>query len=94
LPSYLKKDIAQGSLLDHSLRALYHPAPQYREGHMISFGYHGLPDVRELAAFIAGVLPQALERFLQGRVAQPVDDTPPHLRPKWLGTLGKPSGGG
>jgi hypothetical protein len=94
LPSYLKKDIAQDSRLGHSLRALYDPALQYREGHMISLGYHGLRDVRELAAFIAGVLPQALERFLQGRVAQPVDDTPPHLRPKWLGTLGKPSGGG
>ena len=54
LPSYLKKDIAQDSLLGHSLRALYDPAPQYREGHMISLGYHGLRDVRELAAFIAG----------------------------------------
>jgi hypothetical protein len=94
LPSYLKRDIAQDSLLGHSLRALYDPAPQYREGHMISLGHHGLRDVRELAAFIAGVLPQALERFLQGRVAQPVDDTPPHLRPKWLATLRKPSDGG
>jgi hypothetical protein len=94
LPSYLKKDIAQDSLLGHSLRALYDPAPQYREGHTISLGYHGLRDVRELAAFIAGVLPQALERFLQERVAQPVDDTPPHLRPKWLATLRKPSDGG
>jgi hypothetical protein len=93
LPSYLKKDVAQDSRLGHSLRALYDPAPRYREGRMISFGYHGLRDVRELAAFIAGVLPQALERFLQGRVAKPVDDTPPHLRPKWLTTLGKPSGG-
>jgi hypothetical protein len=90
----LQKDVAQDSLLGHSLRELYDPAPQYREGRVISFGYHGLPDVRELAAFIAGVLPQALERFLHGRVAKPVDDTPPHLRPKWLATLRKPSGGG
>jgi hypothetical protein len=94
LPSYLKKDVVQDSLLGHSLRELYDPAPQYREGRVISFGYYGLRDVRELAAFIVGVLPQALERFLQGRVAQPVDDTPPHLRPKWLSTLGKPGNGG
>src|SRR6266481_5851081 len=87
LPSYLKKDVAQDSLLAHGLRALYDPAPQYRQGHMIFFGYYGLRDVRELAAFIVSVVPQALERFLQGRVAQPVDDTPPHLRPKWLDTL-------
>lgn len=46
-------------------------------------------DIRELAA----ILPQALERFLQGRVATPVDRTPPHLRPKWLTTLLKPGGG-
>ena len=94
LPSYLKKDVAQDSLLAHSLRALYDPSPQYREGHMISFEYFGLRDVRELAVFITGVLPQALERFLQGRVATPVDNTPPHLRPKWLATLRKPSDGG
>lgn len=42
LPSYLKKDAVADSLLGHSLRALYDPAPQYREGHMISFRYHGL----------------------------------------------------
>ena len=46
-------------------------------------------DIRELAA----ILPQALERFLQGRVATAVDRTPPHLRPKWLTTLLKPGGG-
>ena len=50
-------------------------------------------DIRELAAFLAAILPQALERFLQGRVATPVDRTPPHLRPKWLTTLLKPGGG-
>ena len=94
LPAYLKEGVAEDSLLGHGLRALYDSAPQYREGRIISFEYHGLQDARELAAFIAGVLPQALERFLQGRVAKPVDDTPPHLRPKWLATLGKPSGGG
>jgi hypothetical protein len=93
LPSYLKKDAAEDSILGHSLRELYDPAPHYREGHMISFSYFGLEDARELAAFIAGVLPQALERFLQGHVAQPVDNTPPHLRPTWLTTLAKPGGG-
>jgi hypothetical protein len=93
LPWYLKKDVAADSLLGHDLQALYDPTPQYREGHMISFRYHGLQDAREFAAFVAAVLPQALERFLQGRVAKPVDDTPPHLRPKWLAALEKPSGG-
>ena len=93
LPWYLKKDVGANSLLGHDLQALYDPAPQYREGHLISFAYHGLQDIRELAAFLAPVLPQALERFLQGRVATPVDRTPPHLRPKWLATLLKPSGG-
>jgi len=93
LPCYLKKDVAADSLLGYELHALYNPTPQYREGHMISFSYHGLQDARQLAAFVAAVLPQALERFLQGRVAKPVDHTPPHLRPKWLTALRKPSGG-
>ncbi|MBI4255470.1 MAG: hypothetical protein HY616_10385 [Candidatus Rokubacteria bacterium] len=93
LPWYLKKDATADSLLGHGLRELYEPTPQYREGHMISFRYHGLQDAREFAAFVAAMLPQALERFLRGRVAKPVDDTPPHLKPKWLTTLGKPSGG-
>ena len=84
LPSYLKKDAAADSLLGHSLRTLYDPTPQYREGHLISFGFHSLQDARELSAFIAALLPQALDRFLQGRVAKPVSDTPPHLLPKWL----------
>ena len=94
LPEYYRKDATEDSLLGDHLRRLYDPAPRYREGHMISFRYHSLQGARELAAFIAGVLPQALERFLQGRVAKPVDDTPPHLRPKWLTALGDPSGGG
>jgi hypothetical protein len=81
------------SLLGYDLRALYDPTPQYREGRMIFFRYHSLQDAREFSAFIAAVLPQTLERFLQGRVTKPVDDTQPHLRPKWLNTLGKPSGG-
>jgi hypothetical protein len=93
LPWYLKKDVAANSLLGQDLQALYDPTPQYREGDIISFGYHGLQDAREFAAFLAAVLPQALERFLQGRVATPVDRTPPHLRPKWLTTLLKPRGG-
>jgi len=93
LPRDLKKEAAADSLLGHSLRALYDPRPQYREGHLISFSYHSVHDVRELSAFIAALLPQALDRFLQGRVAAPIDDTPPHLRPKWLTTLMNPGGG-
>ncbi len=92
LPEYLKKDVAMDSLLGHSLRALYDATPQYREGHLISFSYHSVQDAREFSAFIAAMLPQALDRFLQGRVAHPISDTPPHLRPKWVTTLGKPSG--
>ena len=92
LPSYLKKDAAADSLLGHDLRTLYDPTPHYREGHLISFSYRNLQDARDLSAFIAGLLPQALDRFLQGRVAKPIGDTPPHLQPKWLTTLRKPSG--
>jgi hypothetical protein len=92
LPSYLKKDAAADSLLGHSLRALYNPTPQYREGHLISCSYHSVQDAREFSAFIAALLPQAFDRFLQERVAKPTSDTPPHLRPKWLTTLVKPSG--
>jgi hypothetical protein len=84
LPRDLKKDAAADSLLGHSLRALYDPTPQYREGHLMSFSYHSLQDVRDFSAFIAAVLPHALDRFLQGRVATPIDGTPPHLRPRWL----------
>jgi len=93
LPSYLKKDVAADSLLGHDLRALYDPAPLYREGHLISFDYHSLRDAQELAAFVATVVPHALERCLQGRVAQPIGRTPPHLRPAWVSSLGKPRGG-
>jgi hypothetical protein len=46
-----------------------------------------MEDVRDLVAFIAAVLPAALDRFLEGRVAKPIDTTPPHLRPKWLESL-------
>jgi hypothetical protein len=92
LPWYLKKDVAVDSLLGHGLRALYDPKPRYQEGQLIYFNYYSLQDVREFSAFIAARLPQALDRFLQGRVAKPIGDTPPHLLPKWLTTLRKPSG--
>jgi hypothetical protein len=92
LPRYLKKDAAADSLLGHALRALYDTTPQYREGHLIHFSYHSVEDARELSAFIATVLPQAVDRFLQGRVATPINATPPHLQPKWLTTLGNPGG--
>jgi len=64
LPAYLKQDVAPDSLLGHELRSLYDPAPQYLEGHMVSFNYYSLRDVRGLAVFIAGMLPRALERFV------------------------------
>jgi hypothetical protein len=92
LPWYLEKDVGADSLLGNELRALYDPTPHYREGHLVSLNYHSLEDARQFAAFIAALLPQALDRFLQGRVAKPMSDTPPHLPPKWLTTLGKPSG--
>ena len=92
LPSYLKKDATADSLLGHDLRALYEPAPRYREGHLISFRYHSVEDIREFVAFIAVRLPHALDRFLQGRIAAPISDTPPHLRPTWLTRLGEPPG--
>ena len=92
LPSYLKKDAAADSVLGHDLRTLYNPTPQYREGHLLSFSYQSVLDARDLSAFIAAVLPQALDRFLQGRVANPIDDTPPHLRPAWLATVRTPDG--
>jgi len=87
LPGYLRKDATADSMLGHYLRSLYDPAPEFRLGQIVSLEYHGLDDARELAAFVAGVLPRALERFLEGHVAQPVDTTPAHLRPDWLSTL-------
>jgi hypothetical protein len=92
LPWYLKKEAAVDSLLGHDLRALYDPTPQYREGHLISFSYYSVQDARVFSAIIAALLPQALDRFLQGRVAPPISDTPPHLRPKWVTAPGKTSG--
>lgn len=87
LPAYLRADLHRDSLLGHGLRATYDPSPRYAEGYMISFGYHTVEDARELAAFIARALPQALERFMQGQVAKPIATTPPHLKPRWLRDL-------
>src|SRR5258705_260015 len=53
VPSYLKQDAKADSLLGHSLRVLYDPTPQYREGHLISFSYHSGHDAREVSAFMA-----------------------------------------
>jgi hypothetical protein len=61
--------------------------PEYRERELVSFSYYSMEDVRDLVAFIATVLPGALDRFLGGRVAKPIDTTPPYLRPKWLESL-------
>ena len=90
LPSDLKKEYAEDSLLGHGLRELYERAPQYREGHMLSLNYYCLQDVRKLATFVVGVLPRALDRFLEGRIASPVERTPAHLWPKWSTNLRKP----
>jgi len=86
LPQYLEKDAHEDSLLGHHLRELYASSPQYREGQLVSFSYYSIEDVRDLVAFIVAVLPDALDRFLEGRVAKPIDTTPPQLRPKWLGS--------
>ncbi len=85
----LVKDFAADTLLGHELRSLYNPAPQYREGQILSLSYHSIQDTRDLAGFIASVLPQAIEWFVEGRVANAIQTTPAHLRPKWLSTLGK-----
>jgi hypothetical protein len=84
LPQYLASDAQSDSVLGHRLRELYAPSPQYREGQPVSLSYYSIDDVRELVGFLAAVLPRALERFLEGRVATPIDTTPPHLRPQWL----------
>jgi hypothetical protein len=85
LPEYLERDAQEDSLLGHHLRELYAPAPQFREGQLVPFSYYGIEDVRDLVGFIVAVLPDVLDRFLEGRVAKPIDTTPSHLRPKWLG---------
>ena len=72
LPEDLKKHVAADSRLGHELRALYDPAPKYREGLTLYFSYYSSRDVQELVSFIARMLPPALERFLQGRVATPI----------------------
>jgi hypothetical protein len=70
--------------LGHHLRELYAPSPRYREGQLIQLSYYSIEDARDLVTFIPAVLPDALDRFLEGRVAKPIDTTPAHLRPKWL----------
>jgi hypothetical protein len=84
LPQYLEKDAQEDSLLGHHLRELYEPSPRYREGQLIQLSYYSIEDARDLVTFIPAVLPDALDRFLEGRVAKPIDTTPAHLRPKWL----------
>jgi hypothetical protein len=91
LPPYLERDAREESLLGHHLRELYQPAPEYREGQLVSFAYYSIENVRDLVGFIVAVLPGALERFLEGRVAKPIDTTPPHLRPNWLKAAPQPS---
>jgi len=89
IPWYLKKHLEEDSLLGNYLRELYRPDPAYRAGQIVGLAYFSLQDVKELAAFVVGVLPAALDRFLQGHVAKPIDTTPPHLKPKWLSGLAK-----
>jgi hypothetical protein len=91
LPQYLEKDAREDSLLGHHLRELYRASPQYREGQLVSFSYYSIEDVRDLVTFIVAVLPEVLDRFLEGRVAKPIDTTPSHLRPNWLKSGSLPS---
>lgn len=67
LPADLQEHFSADSLLGQDLRSRYDRAPRYTEGRSVSFGCRSLQDVQELASFIAGALPQALIRFLQGR---------------------------
>lgn len=87
LPDYLRDDFTRDTLLGHGLREDYDPSPAYREGQLVHFRYYSLDDARDLAAFIARVLPQALERFMQDRAATPISVTPPHLVPKFFRNL-------
>ena len=91
LPEWVERDASEDSLLGHHLRELYAPSPEYREGQLVSLEYFSIEDVRDLVGFIAAVLPGALDRFLEGRAAKPIDTTPPHLRPKWLEAGSQPS---
>ena len=88
LPDYLRDHFDRDTILGHGLREEYDPAPKCREGEIVYFRYHSLDDARDLAAFIARVLPQALDCFLQGRVVKPISTTPPHLIPKFFRSLG------
>lgn len=85
LPAGFAEDFRADSLLGHFLRGLYEPSPKYQEGEHVSLSYYAIDDVREWARFIAGVLPAVLDRFLAGRTPRPIDTTPPHLKPRWLG---------
>jgi hypothetical protein len=89
IPQYLEQDAQDDSLLGHHLRELYAPSPQYLEGQLVPLAYHSIEDVRDLVTFIIAVLPGALDRFCEGRVAKPIDTTPAHLRPKWLDSAPK-----
>lgn len=87
LPEYLEKDAREDSLMGHHLRQMYETAPAYREGEYVPLAYHSIADVQDLAGFVASVLPDAIARFLGGRVPKPVSTTPPHLMPDWLKQL-------
>jgi hypothetical protein len=90
LPAQFKADVQADTLLGRHLRSLYEPAPKYQEGEYVPLSYHGIEDVREWTRFLIDVLAAALDRFLEGRVPQPIDTTPAHLKPKWLRNLGTP----
>ena len=85
LPAGFAEDFRADSLLGHFLRGLYEPSPGYREGEYVPLSYYGMEDVREWARYILEVLPAVLDRFVAGRNPRPIDTTPAHLKPKWLG---------
>lgn len=43
-----------------------------------------IPEMIRQAPISCCLVPSELDRFLGGRVAKPIDTTPPHLRPTWL----------
>lgn len=85
LPAQFAADFPADTLLGLYLREQYDPSPRYQEGQYVPFSYYGIEDVREGIRFILDVLPAVLDRFVAGRTPRPIDTTPAHLKPKWLG---------
>jgi hypothetical protein len=85
----MKPHVNADTVLGLHLRELYDPSPKYREGQHVPLAYYDIQDVRELLAFVVDTVPVALERFVAGTNPKMINDTPPHLIPKWLKDLTK-----